>query len=87
MRDHDFRFRRNFLVLIPIVKISNEALSRTTNVEEIHRVRSDARKLRPPCSHGALRRVATLRFCHDSPDRASTQPARAKRECLVKAVV
>ena len=87
MRDHNFWIRRNFLALVPIVQISDESLRHAADVEEIHRVRSDARKLRPPCSHGALRRVATLRFCHDSPDRASTQPAGAKTKCQVKPVV
>src|SRR6266403_1763260 len=87
MRDHDFRFRRNVRALIPIVNISDESLGRATDVEEIHRVRPDAWKLWPPCSHGAVRRVASLRFRHNLPDRASTQPAGAESKCLVKAVV
>src|SRR5207244_5656901 len=80
-------FRRNFLALVPVAQISDQSSRCPTDVKEIHRVRANARKFRPPSSHGAVRRVATLRFRRNLPDRASTQSAGAKSKCLVKAVV
>ena len=87
MRNHDFRFGRNFFAPVPIVQISDEPLGRTTDVEEIHRVCADARKFRPLCNHGAVRHVATLRFRHDFSDGTAAKTARSKCERLVKAII
>ena len=69
---------------IPIVQISNEPLRRAADVEEIHRVRADARKLRRLVR---VARVPALRLRDDFADRASAQSAGAESERLVEAIV
>src|SRR5438132_13880483 len=54
---------------VSLVQISHEPARGATDVVKIHRVRPDAGKLRPPCSRGAVRRVAALCSGHNFSDR------------------
>jgi hypothetical protein len=81
MRDHDLRRRWNFLASFPIVEISDESLRCAANVEEIHRVRPDAWKLRS----FVFARATALHSRDDFPDSTAAKAASAKGKCLVKA--
>ena len=83
MRDHDFWLCRNSLAPVPVLQVSNESARCALDVEEIHRIRADAREFRPL----TFARVAALCSRNDFSDGPPAQPTRAKRERLVETIV
>src|ERR1051326_3154254 len=83
MRDDELRAAFDFVLRVPILHVSDEALGRAIHVREVHRVGSDAWKLRPIIRPG----ISALSFGHDFSDRSSAQSAGAELERLVKAIV
>src|ERR1700730_8217656 len=83
MSNNDFRLSGNPLLAAPLMQIGDESLCRATDIEKIHRIRSNAGELRPLIPA----RLAAFCLRYDFSNGPPAQATRAKRKCLVKAIV